>query len=79
MSDLSQRSKIKGKKVVKFNGLVIYASLKLPRRRGKARIHFRIQQEGGYDWRVEQLLSYGHSVDIRFATDTARNSKGQIV
>lgn len=79
MQGTSRHSKIEGKKVAQFNGLVIYADLKLPKRRGKARAHFRIQQKDGFDWRVEQLLSYGASVDIKFAPETNRNSKGQIV
>ena len=71
--------KIGGKKLAQFNGLTVYAELKNPKRAGKARVQIHIRQDDGYDWHVEQCLNYSRSLDVLFATDTKRNSKGLIL
>jgi hypothetical protein len=71
-------SKIKGKVLAKFGGLIVYGRVIMPKRKGKKRILVQIRGEGD-DLRVAQCLSYGPSIDILFATDTKRNSDGLIV
>jgi len=79
MSNNARHPKISGKRLRSLHGLTIYAELRFPKRSGKARLQIQIRQDKGYDWRVEQCLNYGRSLDVLFATDTSRNSKGLIV
>src|SRR5260221_12515748 len=69
-----QHSKIKGKVLAKIGGLTVFGRVIMPKHRGKKRILIQIRQGEGHDYRVAQCLSYGPSIDILFATDTARNS-----
>lgn len=70
-------SKISGEVLAKFQGLTIYGTLMMPKRRGKGRVLIQIRPDKLLDLRVSQCLSYGRAVDILFATDSLRNSKGQ--
>ena len=71
--------KIRGKKLAHFHGLTVFAELKNPKRTGKARVQIQVRQDAGYDWHVEQCLNFSRSLDVLFATDTLRNSRGLIV
>ncbi len=75
----SRRSKIKGKVLANLGGLTLYGKIMMPKRRGKARVLIQIRSDKTGDLHVSQNLSYTRSVDILFATDTERDSKGQIV
>jgi hypothetical protein len=72
-------SKVKGKALIRVSGLTIYGKVTMPKRRGKARVLIQIRQDKTHDWHVSECLSYTRSVDIIFATDTDRDSKGRIV
>jgi hypothetical protein len=79
MRATTKNHKFTGKQIAELNGLQIFAQTIFPRHAGKLRVAIHIRQKEGFDWRVEQCLSYGPSVDIKFATETRRNRKGQIV
>ena len=70
--------KFTGRQIAELNGLQIFAQTIFPKR-GKMRVAIHIRRKEGFDWRVEQCLSYGPSVDIKFATETRRNRKGEII
>jgi len=70
--------KITGRKLCSFHGLTIYAELKMPRRKGKARVQIHVRQDSGHDWHVEQCLNYGRSLYVLWASDTTRNNEGLI-
>jgi hypothetical protein len=78
MSNNARHPKISGKRLHSLHGLTVYADLRIPKRRGKARLQIQIRQDKGFDWRVEQCLNYGRSLDVLFATETMRNREGLI-
>ncbi len=70
--------KVSGVKIGQFQGLKIYGELKMPKRRGKARVLIQIFQDEPKQLRVAECLSYAKAVKIIFETEESRNSKGQI-
>jgi hypothetical protein len=74
-----RHSKIKGRVLAKFGGLTLYGRVMMPKRRGKARVLIQIRPDKTGDLHVSQSLSYTRSVDILFATDTERDSRGRLL
>ena len=72
-------SKITGKVLAEFGGLTISGKVMKPKRRGKIRVLIQIRADKMGDLQVSQCLSYTRGVDIRFETDTLRNSEGLIL
>jgi hypothetical protein len=77
--DKASRSKITGKVLAEFGGLTLFGKVMKPKRRGKIRVLIQIRAGKMGDLHVSQCLSYTRGVDIRFETQTTRNSAGQIV
>lgn len=77
--DKTPRSKITGKVLAEFGGLTLSGKIMKPKRRGKIRVLIQIRAGKMGDLHVSQCLSYTRGVDIRFETDTLRNSEGLIL